>query len=216
MVHGQIDHGTQFVDQELRHVPTTYYAWDSGIGVALNQLHRQRRQGLRIGVIGLGTGTISALARSGDSVRYYEINPNVECLARKYFTYLSDTAADVDVVLGYARVVLEHEAEQGRQQQFDILVLNAFDGDAIPLHLLTREAYEIYWSHLRPDGLLAVHVSNIHVVFEPVVRGLSQQNGHRAVRILSTEQDKWSVGSARWVIVTNNQAFLAAKDVQVA
>ena len=216
MLHGQVLHGSQFIADDSRRVPTAYYGWDSGVGLAIRQFHRQREQGLRIGVIGLGAGTISALAGQGDSLRYYDINPDVARLARRHFTYLDDTAADVDVVIGDARLVLEREAERGQHQQFDLLVLDAFDSDAIPLHLLTREAYELYQSHLREDGLLAVHVTNGHVDIAPVVRGLAQRDGHRAIQVVSSANHKWRAAPARWVLVTNNESFMAAKSVKVA
>ena len=216
MLHGRVIHGSQIIADDSRYVPTTYFGWDSGVGLAIRQYHRHREQGLRIGVIGLGAGTISALAEQGDALRYYEINPDVARLARRYFTYLDETAADVDVVIGDARLILEQEAERGEHQQFDVLVLDAFDSDAIPLHLLTREAYELYRSHLVEDGLLAVHVSNLYVDITPIVRGLAQLAGHRAIHVVSDANDKWHARVARWVLVTNNESFLAAKAVEVA
>lgn len=216
MVHGQTCHGTQFIDRDKRHLPTTYYGWDSGVGLAISQFRQQREQGLRIGVVGLGTGTISAMAERGDLLRYYEINRDVDRIARKYFTYLSDTKADVDVVFGDARLLLEREAERGMKQNFDVLVIDAFDGDAIPLHLLTREAFDVYWSHLKPDGLLAVHVSNRYVDLTPVVRGLAMLADHRAFQIVSTQHERLDIDGARWMLVTSNRKFLASKAVEVA
>jgi hypothetical protein len=134
LMHGSIVHGTQIFSPELMRVPTTYYARESGVGLALAACCGQR--GRRIGVVGLGTGTVAAYGRAGDRMRFYEINPAVEPVARNWFTYLRQTAAEVTVVGGDARASLAREAPQG----FDVLVVDAFSGDAIPLHLLTVEA----------------------------------------------------------------------------
>ena len=142
MKHGQIDHGSQFVDPSLRRVATHYYGEESGIGVLIDELRQtaiEQRRGLRIGFVGLGAGTLCTYGRRGDVFRIYEIDPEVERLARKHFTYLEDCEATVEVALGDARIVLEREAREG-SQKFDILALDAFSGDAVPTHLLTRQA----------------------------------------------------------------------------
>jgi hypothetical protein len=174
--HGRILHGAQRLDPERRLEPTGYYEERTGIGVALRR-HPRRLAGepLRIGVVGLGTGTLAAYAREGDSVRFYEIDPDVLRLSRgpePFFTFLKDCPGEVEVVLGDARLSLEREPPQA----FDVLVLDAFSGDAIPVHLLTREAFELWLRHLRePDGVLAVHVSNRYLELRPVVRAQARQ-----------------------------------------
>ena len=171
MVHGRVVHGRQFTDPQGRREPSTYYSHSSGIGKAL--LAGENKSGRRIGVVGLGAGTLAVYGRRGDEMRFYEINPDVIALARKHFTFLQDSYAGVDVVAGDARLVLEREADQ----QFDMLVLDAFSGDAIPVHLLTSEAMQIYTRHLRDGGILAVHISNSYFDLEPVVRALAVESG---------------------------------------
>lgn len=171
MVHGRVVHGRQFTDPQGRREPSTYYSYSSGIGKTL--LSGGEHAGRRIGVVGLGAGTLAVYGRSGDEMRFYEINPDVISLARKHFTFLEDSYAQVDVVSGDARLVLEREADQN----FDILVLDAFSGDAIPVHLLTFEAMQIYTRHLGERGILAVHISNSYFDLEPVVRALAVDSG---------------------------------------
>ncbi len=169
LLNGSIQHGTQiFGSDELRHTPTTYYAVDSGVSYALRFCCLRPDGSLRprnIGVIGLGAGTIAAYGRPGDHIRYYEINPAVEPIARNVFTYIRESGAQVDVVPGDARTSLEHQPPQN----FDVLVVDAFTGDAIPLHLLTTQALALYRRHLAPGGIIAFHVSNQHVNLGPPI-----------------------------------------------
>lgn len=236
MVHGRSVHGVQSRRAGMRRTPTTYYGPDSGVAIAVDAIRYERRSGgnsvaghqrgtdngigaddgnLRIGVIGLGAGTTAALAQSGDYLRYYEINPDVERLARKHFTFIEDTGAKVDVVLGDARVVLEHEAGTGQLQRLDVFVIDAFNSDAVPMHLLTREALEVYFSHLKPDGLLVFNVSNRYVNLAAVVRGLAQSTGRHAVRIYSTPHPQLNTLAASWVIVANDRTFAESDTVKV-
>ena len=176
LMHGRTLHGVQ-LDPPYDREPITYYGKESGIGIVL-QNHPKRNipgESLRVGVVGLGVGTLAAYGRPGDYFRYYEINPEVVKLSsgpQPVFTYLRDSAARVDVELGDARLILERELAIGDKQKFDVLILDAFSGDAIPVHLLTREAFETYWQHLdRDDGIIAVHISSRHVNLLPVMRG---------------------------------------------
>ena len=234
MMNGRINHGTQFIGRAKRRVATSYYGRESGIGIALSEIRRRcqpesgasigfqqsdagasnRRTGLRIGVVGLGTGTMAALTEPGDTIRFYEINPEVYRLTGRYFTYLDDTRADVEVVFGDARVALEREAQNGELQQFDVLAVDAFTSDAVPLHLLTREALELYFAHLVPNGLLAVHVSNRYANLAAVVRGLAGDSGRYAVRIYTPSSRQTSTSFSRWVMVTRDRSFVASELVQ--
>ncbi|MDQ3440587.1 MAG: fused MFS/spermidine synthase, partial [Planctomycetota bacterium] len=172
--HGRTTHGLQaLAPPALRRKPLSYYGKRSGVGVAIGRLDDLPRR--HIGVVGLGVGSISALARPGDRIRFYEIDPNVLHVARTWFTYLADSPAQVDVVLGDGRLSLERESSQ----QFDLLVLDAFSSDAIPVHLLTREAFAIYRKHVREGGIFAIHISNRHLDLTPVVAGLAQAFGLR-------------------------------------
>ena len=164
LTHGTITHGKQFIDPARRGWPTTYYGDLSGVGRAIEAL--RARGPVKIGVIGLGAGTLAAYGRPGDAVRVYEINPQVIDFALKEFSYLGDSKAQVDVVHGDARLSLEREAPQG----FDVLAVDAFSSDSIPVHLLTAEAFEVYFRHLKPGGILAVHISNRYLDLKPVLR----------------------------------------------
>ena len=154
LINGTIEHGVQFLSGGRRLETTTYYAPNSGVGLAIQVAGR--RGPVKIGIIGLGAGTIAAYGRPGDQYIFYEINPLVLELANNQFSFLRQSSASVNVVLGDARLSLEREA----QQQFDVLAVDAFSSDAIPIHLLTREAFALYLGHIKPSGLIAVHVSN--------------------------------------------------------
>jgi hypothetical protein len=205
LYNGRIIHGLQFLDEDER-LPTTYYSTDSGVGRAIGFFKSQ--PDMRVGAVGLGTGTLAAYnVEPGHYFRFYEINPEVEELAWNYFTYLKNAAGKVEVVLGDARLSLEREAEQG-SQQFDVLVLDAFSGDAIPTHLLTREAFEIYRKHVNLDeGIIAVHISNRYLDLVPVVRGLTEHYKLGSVRIHVDGAGRGAYGS-EWICVTNNRVFL--------
>lgn len=209
LVHGIILHGTQLLNPEYRRMPTTYYGENSGAAMALLAT-RQQGEGQRVGVIGLGTGTMAAYGRAGDSYRFYEINPMVVSLARTQFTFLDDTAATVDMALGDARLVLEQEPAQ----QFDVLVVDAFSGDAIPVHLLTREAFAVYFKHVRPGGMLAVHISNRHLDLEPVVKHAAD-HFNKEVRVVESKEDRtkgWN--SSTWAILADSPEAFASSPIQ--
>jgi hypothetical protein len=198
-----VTHGVQFVDPARRRCPTAYYGESSGVGRTLLAL--QKSGPVRVGAIGLGVGTLAAYARPGDEFRFYEINPEVIRMAREHFTFLRDCSGKCDIVLGDARLSLESE-----QRTFDVLVLDAFSGDAIPTHLLTREAFTIYTQHLAPGGVIAVHVSNNFLHLAPVVRRLAENCGMQVSRIVATGDPSRLQSASQWVLVTNNDDFLRA------
>jgi hypothetical protein len=220
--HGGIIHGYQFREESKRRVPTAYYGRQSGIGLVL-QYHPKRRalepqaRSLRVGAVGLGIGTIAAYGQPGDYYRFYEINPEVYCLATgRYFTYLKDTPARVDVILGDARLSMERELEQGNPQQFDVLVLDAFAGDAIPVHLLTEEAFQIYLRHLRrPDGVLAIHISNRYLNLPPVIWRAARHFGWQAAWVHAPREGR--IGSpSDWMLVAENRTVLDVPEISAA
>jgi len=196
LVHGAITHGVQFVDPEWRRDPIAYYAPVSGVGMAIKHL---RKPSMRVGVIGLGAGSLAAYAETGDLFRIYEINPLVEKLAREEFTYLSDCLGTAEIILGDARLSLEQE----KNQQYDLLVVDAFSGDSIPAHLLTTQAIELYFRHLKLDGILALHISNAHLDLEPVVDKLSSTIGKHATLVSSAEDEVEEIYSSDWVLMTS-------------
>lgn len=171
MRHGNIIHGEQYMDENLRRKPTAYYCPQSGVGLALNSLSTAQPQ--KIGVVGLGVGTLATYGRPGNEMRMYEINDQVLDVARSEFTYLSDSPAKMVSVLGDGRLMLEREPPQ----QFDLLVMDAFSGDSIPTHLLTLEAMKIYLGHMKPDGILAIHITNQYLDLEPVMAAIAQHYG---------------------------------------
>ncbi|RZL58591.1 MAG: hypothetical protein EOP70_00195 [Variovorax sp.] len=180
LMNGVITHGEQMLAPEKRRVPTAYYGPLSGVGVALT-VRRPAMQ--HVGVIGLGVGTLAAYGRSQDRYRFYEINPQVTRIAREQFSYLADSAAQIEIVPGDARLVMQQELDAGRSQGFDVLVIDAFTGDSIPVHLMTREALAIYARHLKPGGIVAFHVSNRHLDLVSVVRRLADDAGFGALRL---------------------------------
>ena len=187
MVHGGIVHGEQYLDPKLRNTPTAYYCHRSGIGLALDSLAQSGP--LKIGVVGLGAGTLATYSRAGDEMRMYEINEQVLELARSEFTYLSDSPAKIVPVLGDGRLMLERETPQ----QFDLLAMDAFSGDSIPAHLLTLEAMKTYFGHLKPNGMLAVHITNHYLDLEPVVSAAAKHFGKVAIafNLQSSQKDEF-------------------------
>jgi hypothetical protein len=200
LAHGTISHGEQYLNPAKRRRPLTYYAAGTGIGLLMADL--QKKGAFRLGVIGLGTGSMAAWGRAGDAIRFYEINARVLDIARTQFTFLADCASHLEVVLGDARLSLEREPAQ----QFDVLVVDAFSGDSIPVHLLTHEAFGIYFHHLKPDGILAVHVSNSYLDLAAPVAALARQLGREAHLILNEEDLKTRTFSADWVLVGDNES----------
>ena len=201
LVHGTINHGQQFLDPKRRDWPTTYYGPNSGVGLAIREMQKQGPD--RVGVIGLGTGTLASYGRPGDYFRFYDINPEVIRLANSEFSFLKDCRAKLDIELGDARLSLEREPSQ----QFDVLAVDAFSGDSIPVHLLTKEAFELYFRHLKPTGVLAVHVSNKYLDLEPVVHGIAAYLQKRDSTVDTEDDDSIGVFGATWVLVSGNSGF---------
>ena len=200
---GTINHGEQFLNPSRRDSPTTYFGPNSGVGLAIRA--KQKGGPIRVGVIGLGTGTIAAYGHAGDYYRYYEINPLVLQLSRPdpatpatEFTFLADCPARHDVVLGDGRLSLERESPE----QYDVLAIDAFSSESVPVHLLTREAIELYFRHLKPDGVLAVNISNRYIDLEPLVDGQARALG-KADRVVNSEDDEsQDLFPAMWMLVT--------------
>ena len=210
--HGQTLHGYQSYDQPQE--PTSYYSRHSGVGLLLDGQAAACPQPCprRYGFIGMGSGTLAAYGRSGDSIRFYELNPQVMAYSagkNPYFTYIRDSRAKVDIVSGDARLSLEREFGDTGSQNFDVLVVDAFSSDAIPLHLLTQEAFEIYLEHLRgPDSVLAFHISNRMLDLSPVLAALGAQNHLTAVRLRKRRSTDFSERSD-WILLARNPRALA-------
>jgi hypothetical protein len=208
LIHGTIQHGAQFLSWPEDRNPTTYYGRKSGVGLALQFCCDGPK---RVGIIGLGTGTLAAYGKPGDEFRFYEINPQVIKVAQDWFSYLKQSPAKSEIIPGDARLSLEREPPQ----EFDVLAVDAFSGDAIPVHLLTKEAFALYFRHLKPDGILAVHTSNTYLDLAPVVKLLADDAKYSA-RLISSEEDAPAlISSADWVLVTRNQRFLDIPETSV-
>ena len=209
LVHGVIMHGEQDMTDAGRRKPTTYYQPSSGVGAALAA--KQEKGAMRVGVIGLGTGTLAAYGRKGDSFRFYDINPQVIAIARSEFTFLQDTEAGIEVALGDARLNLEREKPQG----FDLLAVDAFSSDAIPVHLITKEALGVYLRHMKPDGIVAFHVSNRFLSLVPVVARLAKEHGVHAVLVSDRGKDGDDDHTTTdWVLVSRDPKALEAPAIK--
>jgi len=203
--HGRTRHGMEYVEDSKWDWPTSYYGPHSGVALALNALQQPSR---RIAVVGLGTGTLAAWGRAGDTIRFYEINPNVEPIARAWFRFLHDSRARTEVVLGDARVQLGRELAAGQAQDFDLIAVDAFSGDSIPMHLLTAECADLYRRRLKSGGVLALHISNRVLDLDPVARGMARHLGWPAVRVISEDDPETGESSSNWVLISERAQWI--------
>ena len=214
LFHGRIPHGYQFRSEAKRSLPTAYYSLTSGVGLALVGLQTHQSSGanaqnLRIGVVGLGVGTLAAYGNPGDYIRFYEINPEVTRIANdgQYFSYLKDCRARLDVIPGDARLSMESELNRGQPQDFNLLAIDAFSGDAIPVHLLTEEAFQIYLKEMKSDGIIAVHITNTYFDLQPVLRRVAERfKLHYA--LLHTDGDGGVTAYSDWVLLSRDHTIL--------
>ncbi len=217
LVNGRIKHGSQSAYPAIAGVATSYYSPISGVGAAIRCLREIRGQendrvgqpGLRIGVVGLGTGTMAAWGQSNDSILFYEINPAVEEVAREHFTYIKDSRAkQLEVVIGDARIQMERHLKNEGSEKFDLLVIDAFSSDAIPMHLLTRECFKLYCDNLSERGVLAVHVSNRYLELETIVYNLSVELNYTPFLIFNDDDDDISADASTWALVVRDQELI--------
>jgi len=208
LVHGTINHGEQMLNEEYRRRPVTYFCPQSGIGRGMLAQEGAPR---RIGILGLGCGTLAAYGRAGDTLRIYEINPLVPEIANRNFTYLKDTAAKVELAMGDGRLVLESEPDQ----HFDMLVMDAFSGDSVPVHLISREAFVTYFRHLKLTGILAVNISNTYLDLEPVMERAANAFGKIAlVYHLTPPDDDEFCFSCSWTLIMDQATADAHPDLK--
>jgi SAM-dependent methyltransferase len=210
LMNGTINHGTEFLATDRQRTPTTYYGAQSGIATAIQAAGKTGP--LRVGVIGLGAGTTALYGRAGDRFTYYEINPLVIEVAKEQFSFLKNSAATIDIVEGDARLSLDSEPAQG----FDVLAVDAFTGDSIPVHLLTREAFQLYFRQLKPQGVLAVHVSNQFLDLRPVIAAAAATMGKEAVLIHNGDDHPNGIYASNWMIVGDTKEFEGQGDVEGA
>ena len=207
LMHGVIMHGEQYLMPAKRREPTTYYGASSGIGLAITA-RQSAPAPMRVGVVGLGAGTLATYGRPGDIFRFYEINPQVIDLARKEFSFLSDSRATIESVLGDARLNMEREPPQ----QYDVLAIDAFSSDSIPVHLITREAMAVYLRHIKPDGVIAFHVTNRFLRLAPVVKAIADEYKLRAALIIDDAEDN-DLAKTDWVLVTRDPQLLERAEI---
>lgn len=198
IVHGTVNHGAQYIEGEWRRRPLTYFHERTGAGMVLGRPGGPRR----VGVVGLGAGTLAAYGRAGDVFRFYELNPLVIEMAVRHFSYLNDTPARVEVIPGDARIMMEREPPQN----YDALLVDAFTGDSVPVHLLTREAFAVYLRHLAPHGTLALHVSNRYLNLPPVVQAIAASLDLRSGVTSSAPDPETGAAGAVWVLIDRQPA----------
>jgi len=205
LIDGTTSHGTQSLEPNEQYIPLSYYRENTGVALALEKLSQS--SAIHAGFVGLGAGTLAAYGKRGDRYRFYELNPAVTAAANNYFSYLSDSKAEIELILGDGRVSLTQETNAGINHQFDILVIDAFSGDSIPQHLLTTEALTLYWQQLKTNGVLAVHISNSHLNLAPLMRGLAENSG-KSIRYFITHAKNSTGHDTEWVWLTNNKKLL--------
>ncbi len=201
LIHGTIDHGSQFLRPGGDRIATSYFGPDSGISRGIEALHR--RGPLRIGILGLGAGVTAALAQKGDTLHYYEINPLIADIAHNQFGFLRACPADTRLFMGDGRLVLERLPDE----QLDFLAMDAFSSDSVPVHLLTREAYRLYQRHLKPNGVMTINISNRYLDLEPVVAQAASELGWTGIAIDDDPQEDGSYSASTWVLLSPSPGF---------
>lgn len=217
MWHGRIVHGFQLAEPDQTRTPTAYFGKGSGVGRAVAVLRRRYQdRGLRVGVIGLGVGTLAAYGRAGDTWRFYELSPTVTSLAEGgggFFTFLRDSAADVDAVTGDGRLVLAGELERAGGRGFDLLVMDAFSSGAVPVHLLTREAVALYLAHLQPDGMLAINLSSRNLALAPVAWRLAEAHGLTGLLLEGYPSADGRSWHSLWMLMSRRSSLLVEPEL---
>ena len=208
LAHGSINHGEQYTHPARHKTPVTYYCPDTGVGRFMEARVVGAPQ--RVALIGLGTGTLAAYARPGDFYRFYEINPMVPVIANTYFTYLKDADAQVDIRMGDARLSLERQ----EPQHYDLIAVDAFSSDSIPVHLLTLEALQLYFKHLKPEGVLAVHISNRYINLEPVLERGAVALGKTARVFETDDNDDQTCYGTTWVLLASDAAIFQQQELK--
>jgi hypothetical protein len=208
LFHGRTLHGSQSLLPASRNLPLLYYSHPSGVGILLDQFPRSAdHPNLRVGIIGMGTGTLAAYAQAGDYYRFYEIDPDVVQFSsgsNPYFTFVKSSPAKIDIVEGDARIRLQAEFSRGESHDFDVLVVDAFSGDSIPVHLLTRQAMELYLQRIRgPQSVIAFHLSNSSLDLRPLMDSLA-----RTYRLASVEIHTPADVDPLWVLLSRDPATL--------
>jgi len=215
LVHGTTIHGAQFMNAARRREPIEYYGFNSGVGATLRAQRRILGRRLRVGAVGLGAGTIAAHSLPGEVFRFYEIDEEVTALAREYFTYLDDARGGIEIITGDARISLERELREHGSQKFDVVILDAFSGSGTPSHLLTREAFVLYFRHMSAGGVVAVNIGNQHMNLGGILRRQAEEMGAGVVRVRHRRNMRPGEDRNEWIIISSSEAFLEGIETQV-
>jgi hypothetical protein len=210
-----VTHGKQFVRRDKWMNGTAYYGPQCGAARAIRYAQQRAGRPIRIGGVGMGVGTLAVYTRPGDLMRFYEINPACEVFARKYFHFLDASPGETEVILGDARVCLERELASGKPQRYDVLALDAFSGHAVPSHLLTVEAFEVYKRHLKSNAIIAVHISNHYLDLAPVVFAAARHNGYGVTLIENRPDWDEQVQASSWVLMSKDQRFIETHPMEL-
>ena len=207
MAHGTTNHGLQLTHPDYRHTPTSYYTQKSGVGRAF--IRENQSYGRNIGVVGLGVGTLATYGMTGDTMRFYEIDPEVIAAAEEHFDFMQNSAADIEVALGDGRLLLEYEARTASHPPLDILVVDAFSGDSVPIHLITTEAFDAYLNRLAPDGVLVINISNRILDLRRAIEGTAREHDLYLAHIIDhpEQNESWHFGS-EWLLLSRDRAAL--------
>lgn len=204
LMHGPIIHGMQYLDLDKRSIPTSYYGMESGVGYALSFLQSINESPLKIAVIGLGTGTIATLADAGDELHFYDIDENIIEVSKSYFTFLNDSPAKHKIFLGDGRIEMQKLLNTAGSQHYDLIVLDAFNGDSIPFHLMTQEAMTLYRQHLKAGGIIAFHISNKFMDLKPVTKALANLHSFLHFSIITPGDRAIGTFSSSWTLLSGN------------
>lgn len=207
LLHGTVLHGMELSDPTKKSWPTAYYGTGSGVGLAVDYLHSDLHRPLKVGAIGLGTGTVAALLRPGDEITFYEIDPDVEHIANDYFSFLKLSSAKVNIVLGDGRIQMQKEINKAQPSRYDLIVIDAFTGDSIPPHLITLQAMQLYQKRLLSDGIIAFHITNTYIDLVPITKALAKSRGFGYGVVRSPSNEKNGIFNADWALLTQDQAF---------
>ena len=214
LIDGSTSHGTQSQQESKRYTPLSYYRKETGVALAFAQMRHYKQLTLKsassvnVGFVGLGAGTLAAYGKKGDNFTFYELNPAVIEAATSYFTYLDDSAAEINLLLGDARVSLTQETVGEARPLFDLLVVDAFSGDSIPQHLLTQEAIALYLKNMSDYGVIVIHVSNSHLNLLPLMRGLAADQ-QMAIRYFHTSAEQAHEHDTQWVWLSRNEQLMS-------
>jgi hypothetical protein len=212
LLDGVTDHGSQSQNPSLKNSATSYYRAGTGIALALD--HINKKQANKVGIIGLGTGTLATYAKHTDEYVFYELNPAVAQVASQHFSYLADSKAHTQVKLGDARITLHNELNTLGGQNYDALIVDAFSSDSIPVHLLTLEAFELYWQHIKSNGLLVMHISNNHLDLLPLINNLAVKLNIPLRHFILASNDP-EQQTTQWVVLTQDRTFLQDPSIQI-